>query len=50
MFAAITKTRLFKYTENFTTENENFQMRTSNIFIFLLKTLTSTTIHVFEQK
>ena len=28
----ITKTRLFKYTENFTTKNENFQMKNSDIF------------------
>ena len=28
----ITKTRLFKYTENFTTKNENFQIKNSNIF------------------
>ena len=28
----ITKTRRFKYTENFTTKNENFQMKTSDIF------------------
>ena len=30
---AITKTRLFKYIENFTTKkNENFQIKNSNIF------------------
>ena len=29
----ITKTRLFKYIENFTTQkNENFQIKNSNIF------------------
>ena len=28
----ITKTRLFKYTENFTTKNENFQIKNSDIF------------------
>ena len=28
----ITKTRLFKYTKNFTTKNENFQMKNSDIF------------------
>ena len=28
----ITKTRLFKYTENFTTKNENFQLKISDIF------------------
>ena len=27
-----TKTRLFKYTENFTTNNENFQIKNSDIF------------------
>ena len=27
----ITKTHLFKYTENFTTNNENFQIKNSNI-------------------
>ena len=27
-----TKTRLFKYTENFTTKNENFQIKKSDIF------------------
>ena len=32
-FVFITKTRLFKYTENFTTKkNENFQMKNSDIF------------------
>ena len=30
----ITKTRLFKYTENFTTKNENFQIKNSDIFHF----------------
>ena len=34
----ITKTRLFKYTENFTTKNENFQIKILIFFIFLLKT------------
>ena len=31
----ITKTRVFKYTENFTTKkkNENFQMKNSDIFL-----------------
>ena len=28
----IAKTRLFKYTENFPTKNENFQVRNSDIF------------------
>ena len=28
----ITKTRLFKYTENFPTKNENFQIKNSDIF------------------
>ena len=28
----ITKTCLFKYSENFTTKNENFQIKNSNIF------------------
>ena len=28
----ITKTCLFKYTENFTTKNENFQIKNSDIF------------------
>ena len=27
------KTRLFKYIENFTTKNENFQMKNSDIFL-----------------
>ena len=31
----ITKTRLFKYTENFTTKNENFQKKNSDIFHIL---------------
>ena len=31
--APITKTRLFKYIENFTTKNENFQMKNSDIFL-----------------
>ena len=34
----ITKTRLFKYIENFTTKNENFQIKIVIFFIFLLKT------------
>ena len=36
----IMKTCLFKYTENFTTKNENFQIKKNLIlfFIFLLKT------------
>ena len=29
---SITKTRLFKYIKNFTTKNENFQMKNSDIF------------------
>ena len=29
----ITKTRLFKYTEIFTTKNENFQIKNSDIFL-----------------
>ena len=28
----ITKTRLFKYTENFTTKNDNFKIKYSDIF------------------
>ena len=32
---SITKTRLFKYIENFTTKNENFQIKKSGNFIFL---------------
>ena len=35
-FGCITKTRLFKYTENFTTKNWKFSDKNS-IFIFLLK-------------
>ena len=35
----ITKTRLFKYIENFTTKKyENFQIKILIFFIFLLKT------------
>ena len=35
----ITKTRLFKYTDDFTTKkNENFQIKILIFFIFLLKT------------
>ena len=34
----ITKTRLFKYTENFTTKNENFQIKILIYFAILLKT------------
>ena len=30
---SITKTRLFKYIENFTTKNENFQIKNSGIFL-----------------
>ena len=34
----ITKTNLFKYTENFTTKkNENFQIKIMILFLFLLK-------------
>ena len=32
VFHTITKTCLFKYTENFTPKNENFQMKNSDIF------------------
>ena len=32
----ITKTCLFKYTENFTTKNENFQIKNSNIFFLYI--------------
>ena len=32
MCARITKTRLFKYIENFTTKNEKLQMKISDIF------------------
>ena len=40
VMATITKTCLFKYTENFTTKkNENFQIKKkSDFFVFLLKT------------
>ena len=34
----ITKTYLFKYTENFTTTHENFQIKILMFFMFLLKT------------
>ena len=34
----ITKTRLFKYIEIFTTKTENFQIKILIFFIFLLKT------------
>ena len=34
----ITKTRLFKYIENFTTKNWKFSDKNSDIFKFLLKT------------
>ena len=34
----ITKTRLFKYIENFTTKTESFQTKILILFIFLLKT------------
>ena len=34
----ITKASLFKYIENFTTKTENFQIKNSDVFIFLLKT------------
>ena len=32
IFYYMTKTRLFKYIENFTTKNENFQIKNSDIF------------------
>ena len=35
----ITKTYLFKYTENFITENENFQIKILILFKFLLKNI-----------
>ena len=35
---SITKTRLFKYIEKFTTKNWKFSDKNSDIFIFLLKT------------
>ena len=34
IYLNITQTRLFKYTENFTTKNENFQIKNSDIFHF----------------
>ena len=34
----ITKTRLFKYTDFFSLKNDNFQIKDSDIFIFLLRT------------
>ena len=38
-FHFITKTRLFKYTENITSKkNENFQIKKLIFFVFLLKT------------
>ena len=38
MLDNITKTNLFKYTENFTTKkNENFQIKNLIFFLFLLK-------------
>ena len=33
VFHFITKTSLFKYTENFTTKNENFQIKNSDMFL-----------------
>ena len=35
----ITKTRLFKYIENFTSKTENFQIKKIIFFIFLLKNI-----------
>ena len=32
LFSLITKTRLFKYIDNFTSKTENFQMKNSDIF------------------
>ena len=34
----ITKTRLFKYIENFITKNWKFSDKNSDMFLFLLKT------------
>ena len=38
-FPSITKTRLFKYIENFTTRTESFQVKILIFFIFLLKNI-----------
>ena len=38
-FLIIIKTCIFKYTDNFTTKNEKFQIKSSDIFIFLLKNI-----------
>ena len=38
VLAFIMKTYLFKYTENFTTKNEKFQIKILIFFLFLLKT------------
>ena len=34
----ITKTRIFKYIENFTSKNWKFSDKTTDTFLFLLKT------------
>ena len=63
-YVCITKTSLFKYTENFTTKKWKFSDKNSDIFHISAKkidcgyslnrlgeaVLTSTTIYVFEQK
>ena len=36
-FNFITKTRLFKYIENFASKNKNFRLKNLIFFIFLLK-------------
>ena len=64
MVIFITKTRLFKYIENFQPKKENFQIKNSDIFLISAQNigckyslepprravLTSTTIYVFELK
>ena len=37
----ITNTRLFKYTENFSTKNENFQIKTADIFLISVQNTDS---------
>ena len=58
MTICITKTRLFKYTENFTTKTENFQIKNSDILHISAQNMDSrhtlesphVRIYVFEQK
>ena len=52
-FFVITKTRLFKYIDNFTTKDEDFQMKISDIFHISAQNIDCgflIDIHIFNDK